>query len=110
MAALIRFMVSSIRAFLDTSSPRPSAILVMMDGSSGMPPASMAAISCLARRISGAMSSAGFSRFRTRRIRDFIAYWFWASEWMVQKLSMSPSASSASLIDWKTPSSFASSS
>lgn len=51
-AARIRSMVSSVRAVLETSNPKLSAIRLMMTLSSGMPPASMAAINRRARAMS----------------------------------------------------------
>lgn len=46
-------MVPAVRAVLDTSSPKLSAILVTIVGSSGIPPMSIAAISRRARSTSG---------------------------------------------------------
>ena len=69
-AARIRSIVSSIRSFLDTSSPRSSAILQILAGSRGIPPASMAEMSCLARRISDGMPG-GLIQFKTREMRAF---------------------------------------
>lgn len=71
IAARIRSIVSFIRSFLDTSNPRLSAILQILAGSRGMPPASMAEISCLARLISGGMSG-GLSQSKTREMRAFM--------------------------------------
>lgn len=52
MAARMRVIVSSTGVLRDTSSPRSRAMALTRAGLSGMPPRSMAAISCLARAIS----------------------------------------------------------
>ncbi len=56
-ACRIRSTVSSIGAAGDTSSPSPRAIRFTIAGLSGMPPASMAASSSLARCSSGGTST-----------------------------------------------------